>query len=273
MNKIYTYSAALAVAGLIAVATPSLSEAQTETPRPERTPIQTRLQNAENNRDIRNEQLNVRNEQLKRTATIRAEVKSRISSSTSPGWINIKRLPPELMKRIASSTLQEDRKDRMEDRKEDRKDRREDRKEARLDQFAQMHKNLLDQNEQAISKLNDLQDKISDRIESAEERGRTMTEARTLLAAADAKISAAEQALAKLAAYVPPALASSSQADVTASMNITLDGPRVIGKEAIEATNQARQSLQEVVRAIAASMGLKTGQDSANPRQATTTTR
>lgn len=256
MNKIHKYSTALAVAGLIAVSVPSISEAQFETPRPVRTPIQTRLQNAENNRDIRNEQ-------LKRAATIRAEVKVRVSSSTPPGWINAKKLPPELIKRLASSTQQEDRKDRREDRK--------DRKEARLDQFAQMHKNLLDQSEHALSRLNDLRDKIGDRIETAEERGRTMTEARALLAVADAKISAAEEAVAELAAYMPPVIAA-AKADLTASTTIALDGPRMMGKEAIKAINEAKQSLQDVVRAIASSMGLKTGQATIAPKQATTTT-
>lgn len=286
MKKIYTYSAAIAIAGLLATMVPVIGNAQTgetaptteatQTSRPAKrplpTPVQTRLQNAENNRDIRNAQ-------LKRAADVRTDVKARVmasstrpgvgrpgeapkkpvlvrafklASSTPPAWI--KKLDP-VRARMASTTAFKD---------------REKWKEARIDQFARLQKNLVEQGDRSLNRLKDLREKIAERIDTAEQKGRDMTEAKAALVAADAKIAAAEQAVALISAYVPP-VAASTDAEVDASASVTLERPRVLGKKAIDAVNEAQRALKDVIRAIAQSMGLKTGQDG-DARNATTTT-
>ncbi len=167
----------------------------------------------------------------------------KLDSSSPPAWIA--KLPPA-MSRTASSTAGFKEREKW--------------KEARIDQFAQFQKNLIARGEHSLNQLKELREKISARIDAAEQKGRDMTKAKSLLVIADAKIVAAEQAMAAISAYIPPAV-TASNTGVDAGATVTLEKPRVLGKSAIDALNEAREALKEVVRAIAHAMGLKTGQN------------
>ncbi|MCX6715736.1 MAG: hypothetical protein NT077_01810 [Candidatus Taylorbacteria bacterium] len=235
MKKTYTYIMAIAIAGILVTALPASGNAQTL--------LKARFQNAENNRDIRNEQ-------LKQASSTRP-----FNRDFATSTIRLQNLA-ERAEMIASSTEFKG---------------REKWKEARVEQFAILQSNLIAQIERSLNKLEVTRNKISARIDSAEQNGRTMTEARKLLVKADEKIAAAKVALAIIRSYVPPVISSSLDKTAAASSTSTvkLEKPREIGKKAIEAVNEAQKMLTEVIKEIAHSMGLKTGQEGNN--QATTT--
>lgn len=131
-------------------------------------------------------------------------------------------------------------------------------KSAPLANFAQLQSNLISQLTQSLDRLKDARTKISDRIQSAQQSGRDMTEAANLLTAADSKITAAEQAIGSLSSLSPTVTV---QGTVTASTTVSLEHPREIGKSAIQAVNDARKALNDVVVAIAHAMGLETDRD------------
>jgi hypothetical protein len=173
-------------------------------------------------------------------------------------------LPPmltPLIKRFASSTMmdREEFRDRI-------KEMRQDAKEARLDLFAMKQNLLVEQLTRAIDNLKQIRERISSRIDKEASTTRDMTEAKNLLITADASIKAAETSIQSLANYTPPAAAST---EANASTTVDLARPREIGADAIKAVNDARKALNDVVRAIAHAMGLKTGQDRPVPPTAT----
>lgn len=137
--------------------------------------------------------------------------------------------------------------------------------------FAQLQSNLISQLTQSLGRLKDARSKIADRIQTASQSGRDMTEATSLLATADQKISDAEQAVQAISSLAP---AVSAQGSVNASTTVSLERPREIGKTAIQAVNEARKALNEVVIAIAHAMGFETDSDGhvLPPPQAATTT-
>jgi hypothetical protein len=133
----------------------------------------------------------------------------------------------------------------------------ENRESARLVEFAQLQSNLIAQLNQSFDRLQETRTKIADRIQSAEQSGRDMTEATSLLATADQKMTAAEQAIQAISNLTP----SVSSTNITASTTVSLEKPREVGKTAIQALNDARKALNDVVVAIAHAMGLRTGDD------------
>ena len=137
---------------------------------------------------------------------------------------------------------------------------REGAKEARIDDFALQQSNLVAQSQHALDQLKEVRAKIADKISAAEQSGKSMTEANSLLAIADQKIADAETAISVVSSYVPPAI-SAAGTEATASSTVPLDRPRAIGKTAIDAVNQAKKALNDVVVAIAHAMGIKVGQD------------
>ncbi|MFA6432562.1 MAG: hypothetical protein WCV82_01980 [Candidatus Paceibacterota bacterium] len=165
------------------------------------------------------------------------------------------RIVTPLMKRIASSTMFAS--STMTERL---KEYRENEKQTRLDLFATKQNRLVEQLTRALENLKQIRERVSARIDKAVTESRDMTNAKALLVTADAKIATAATAIQALAAYTPPA-ALGAAVDLSASASVDLERPRVLGAEAIKAVNEARKALNDVVRAIAQAMGLKTGEE------------
>lgn len=252
----------LALAGAIAAAVPLLAYAQ------ETHGVRSiRPQNAENNRDFRNAVLrkaqNGAPAEASTTAphpTIMLRVEHRIDRANGehpelPSWITASSSPFHGA-RISSTTMMELMRAAREATSTEL--RHEDRKNARLVEFAKIQSNLISQLGQSFDHLKDARNKIADRIQAAQQSGRDMTDAANLLSAADQKISAAEQAIQAISSLTP---SISAQGTVNASTTVSLERPREIGKTAIQAVNEARKALNDVVVAIAHSMGLRIGED------------
>lgn len=135
---------------------------------------------------------------------------------------------------------------------------------ARLDVFATMQSNLISQSQKALNTLKELRNKIADRIQTASQNGRDMTNASQLLTVADQKITAADAAISALASLTPSFTATTT-ANISTSTEVELTRPREVGRDVIEAITAVRKALNDVVVAIAHGMGL--GAD----RTATTT--
>lgn len=124
-------------------------------------------------------------------------------------------------------------------------------KEVRKEIFGEMKQRFENQADQALSNLKQIRTRVASRIDAQASTTRDMSEAKGLLAIADAKIALAESAVAALHAYVAP----------TATSTVSLETPRALGKAAISAIEDARKALKDVVVSIAKSMGYKLGQD------------
>lgn len=254
MKKTSLYFGAVAIAGALAIAMPAITNAEERGPGPREGGKPTRLENIQNNRDLRNTKLDEMRRASTSTAGMRKLADTRPSGPMmTPGWIRSEKGPfkrasstddrPDFLDRIASSTLVN----------------HEKMKEIRLDRFALLHTNLLRQANNSLSKLQELRARIALRIQTAEGTGRDMTSAKEALKEADEKIAAAAAAVKSLEGYVPPVVASTTNA--TSSSIVKLDKPREIGKDALSALKEAKKALQEVIVAIAHAMGLKKGQD------------
>jgi hypothetical protein len=163
----------------------------------------------------------------------------------------------------ASSSLRERAEQRREDLKEER---REDRKELRMDIFKLQQANVVRQLNRALENLKQVRERMVARIAKAEQSGRNMTSAKALLVTADAKIAAAQTAIAAVATYVPPVATTTATSTATTTVASStnpitnLDRPRVVAANAIKAVKDAKEALNDVVVAIAHSMGFKLGQ-------------
>jgi hypothetical protein len=279
MKKYTLISFAAATAGMIAFSLPIITSAQTavdadaaagvsasvdagQTPPPgatnTRDTLRRRLQQnyTTYNANIRN------NEDYRNTA-----MEGRLGSSTRRvGMMGSSTMPgrPLMTGRFASSTgfSSSTMRERMQS--------------ARKDIFDKMRDRLVDQLNHAIANLKQIRGRIVSRIAIETGNGRDMTSANAALVIADAKIKAAEQAIADLTNIVPPpapivssttasasstAVASTSTRGDDRFENVGLGQPRMIGAAAIKAVNDARRALNDVVVAIAHSMGLKVGAD------------
>ncbi len=185
----------------------------------------------------------------------------RIGSSTRP------EMRPGL--KLASSTraerreIRDDRREEVGDiRREGREDmknasssgeRREIRKDMRMDIFRIRKDAIIKQLTVSLNNLKQIRDRIASRIEKAASEGRDMTNAKSALVAADAKILVAINAVEALKAYTAPtATTTASSTDPI----VDLTKPRQVGDAAIKAVKAAHEALVAVVRAIAHAMGL-----------------
>ncbi len=118
----------------------------------------------------------------------------------------------------------------------------------------QTHKEMLvKQLNLAIDNLKQIRERIVSRITKAEQNGKNMTEAKELLATADAKISAAQTAITALANFQVTATTTAST-----TTTVKLDKPREIGDKAIKATREARDALRKVIVSVARHTGTTT---------------
>ena len=134
-----------------------------------------------------------------------------------------------------------------------------DRKELRVDIFKLQQNNIVEQLSRALDNLKQVRGRIQNRIAEAEKNGKDMASVKALLTIADDKIAAASSTISTFEAYIPSAQATTS---------IQLDKPRQVGADAITSIKSAKDALNNVVVALAQSLGIKLG-DSAP--QATST--
>lgn len=172
------------------------------------------------------------------------------------------------------------------DDKDDKEERtiikRETKRVLELNRFREHQIRLVGQLELALNNLKQIRARIISRIDKAEDAGRVMTEAKEKLEAANGKITLAEQKIAELKAFVPvivptttgTATTTNATTTATASTTVTVDlaKPRQVGESAIDAVHAARKALNEVVVAIAKSMGLKLGETKGGTSTTTTAT-
>ncbi len=104
----------------------------------------------------------------------------------------------------------------------------------------------------SISNLTTLSARIESRIVKSESENRSMTDARTLLVAANSKL---EKAKADVAAF-EALTASSTPASASTTAEIELTKPRVLGDAAIKSVKEARDAYKKVVEAIAKALGV-----------------
>ncbi|GEM_PF-878737 len=131
---------------------------------------------------------------------------------------------------------------------------------VRKDIYDQQKNHLISQLNQALTNLSQVRGRIAERITKAETNGRDMTNAKALLITADAKLAAAKTAIDTLT-NLKPITASTTDTASTTSSSIDLGKPRQVGAAAIKAIGDAKKALNDVVVAIAHSMGFKVGQD------------
>lgn len=210
----------------------------------------TPMQRIEGRMENRADMMDMRAEHRASTTEMRVENRMERIEGARPAWIQAM---------ASTSPLRAKLELRVEDRRELMN--RKMSTSTQLEMFAKLQTNLIDQLTHTLNSLKDLRAKIADRIDKAEQVGRTMAEARASLVIADAKITAAETAIASVSSYTPPAI--TAKATFNASTTITLDRPRQIGQGAIDALKTVKEALADVVRAMAHDMGLKTGQDNA----------
>ncbi len=198
-----------------------------------------RIQNIKNNEEFRNNALKSR------------EGKMASTSSTT-------RMMPRqnLEKRMASSS---EKRGEMRDEAEmkDTKNKMEVRKEV----FEKQKDHLIGQLSHSLENLKQVRTRIVSRIQKAESSGKNMTEAKNLLVIADAKLSVAQTAVNALlnlnASSTITTGTTTASTTATTSTMINLGKARQIGASAIQAINDARKALSNVVASISHSLGLK----------------
>ncbi len=211
--------------------------------------LRTKAENIQNNLEARNKLLENR----------------KLSTSTKP-------LMPKDVRMMASSTPKERaeiREERREDvkniRQEGREDmknasgtmeRREIRKDMRMDIFKTRKEAIIKQLTVSLNNLKQIRERIGSRIEKATSEGRDLTKAKELLITADAKITAAINAVEALKAYMPGSVTATSSVETSTEASVDLNKPRQMGEAAIKAIKDAHEALVAVVRAIAQAMGL-----------------
>lgn len=107
----------------------------------------------------------------------------------------------------------------------------------------------------ALSKLDEIVNRIQSRISKAESEGRNMTEPKALLVTALQKLTKAKNDVNTFAVLT----ASSTVTTGTTTAQVDLAKPRQLGDGAIKSVKEARDALQKVVVSIAHNMGLKLG--------------
>ncbi|MDE2041189.1 MAG: hypothetical protein KGI59_02310 [Patescibacteria group bacterium] len=117
---------------------------------------------------------------------------------------------------------------------------------------------IVNQLETALDNLKQVRTRISARIQTAETSGHDETAALSLLSTADVKIQDAQDAVDALSSL---SISASSTVAITASSTVDLAKPRQVAEAAILALKNARRALNDVVVAIAKSMGFEVGDD------------
>jgi hypothetical protein len=135
--------------------------------------------------------------------------------------------------------------------------------ELRVDIFKLQQNHITQQLTRALDNLRQVRSRIEARITQAETDGKDMTSVNALLATADTKILTASSSIDTFLAYTPPTPNAISSENAT-STNINLDKPRIIGASAIQAVKDAKDALNDVVVALAHSLGLKLENDNAS---------
>ncbi len=234
-----------------------------------RNDIQNRLENAKLNQDLRNSKLE------NRASTTRMMM----GTSTRPFYGST--TPPRMMERNASttwstSTMPFKGRENGQDEKPDIRGYMNNGK-LMIQRMFEMRKNVIVKElQKALNNLHNVRDRIETRIDKVASSTnpntatstRNMTEARRLLVIADAKILAAQNAIDQIKAIT----STSSTATSTATSTVNLDKPRLAAIGAQKAIKDAQKALNDVVIAIAKSMGLKLGFDGRGDGHPATTT-
>jgi len=131
-----------------------------------------------------------------------------------------------------------------------------------FDVFIMRQRIVAKQLQTAVSNLKNVRDRLQSRIVKAEASGRNMTNAKALLTTADTKIQLAQNAVNMIINLS----ATSTTATSTATTTIDLNKPRLIASGAQQTIKDAKKALNDVVVAIAKSMGLKLGTDTDRER-------
>ncbi len=212
---------------VLALSIASVAQAQENSPM-SRPPvnIKAQIQNRiEKNREVRNTAL---------------EHKNTVSASTT---IMMRR--PEMMRPGSTTDMF----------KKNAEIRKEIAKKMEVKQFEMRKNALLKELTNSISNLTDISARIDARLTKVESEGRVVTEARTLLVAANDKLTKAK---ADVAAFQASGSVTASTTAVTASTTAQVDlaKPRVLGDAAIKSVKEARDAFQKVVTSIAHAMGL-----------------
>ncbi len=131
---------------------------------------------------------------------------------------------------------------------------------VRKDVFEARENDLVTELNKTLAVIVSIHDKAVIRITTATQRGRDMTAAKAALAISDIKIATARLAIAGISTST---LSTSGTASTTASTTIDVDlkKPRELNQAAIKAVQEAKKSVNEVIVAIAHSMGYRVGLD------------
>jgi hypothetical protein len=151
-------------------------------------------------------------------------------------------------------------------------EKREIRKEMRKDILAVTKQKMAKQLELSLSNLTQIRDRIASRIEKEKQNTRDMTKATALLVVADSKISAAKSAVAALSSYSPSQISEDATSSTTGAVLVNIEKVRDLLATAQRSIKEAQKALNDVVVAIAKSMGLKIGQKSTSPTNTVTPT-
>ncbi|MEK7641813.1 MAG: hypothetical protein AAB365_02355 [Patescibacteria group bacterium] len=208
--------------------------------------LRVKTENIQNNEEIRNKLLGVNG-----SSTMRAQFRV-IASSTR---IENKGGPQNTRNDIRRASSSDERKDI--------------RGEMRRDVFEIRKQALIKQLNVSLNNLKQIRARISSRIDKAVTGGTDMTQAKSLLVTADAKITAATAAISEIIAFTPD---MSVNASATSTTEIDLSKPREIGEKAIKAIKEAHKALVDVVRAIAHALGSDKTATTTPSMNATTTT-
>jgi len=207
--------------------------------------LRIKTNNIEINREIRNKEVNGR-----LATSSRSEIKDfRTMGSTTRG----ERIEIREERREEVGLVREETRERIKNASSSQ-ERREERREMRRDVFEIRKNALTRQLNVSLNNLKQLSERIASRIDKALENGKDMSKAQSLLILADAKIDAAELAIAELGTFVSNLPVASSTA-TTASSTIDLTKPREVGEKAIQAIKEAHKALVETIKAVAQSLG------------------
>jgi hypothetical protein len=220
-----------------------------------------RLKNLKNNQDLRNMALEGKKMMMGST-TMSSSIKMQFKGNDDRDDHDDR----NKVRLNASSTMatssREMFKEMMENREEHKKD-------VRRDVFEFQKRHIIEQLQHALNNLKQIRTRILARITKAEQSGRNMTEARSLLTLADSKISIADQSISALISLNIGTSTATSTAN--ASTTIDLKKPRELANSAIKTIKDAQRALNAVVVAIAHNMGLKLGEGHTATTTATST--
>lgn len=222
-----------------------------------RADIHARVENAQNNQDVRN------------------MLERRLGSSTpmhpAPGMMgdqddsasDTSRFREDMPRPLMASTSMAMGSTTMRARFEAREDG--DDSHMRQDMFETRKRMVAKELDVAIGNLNNISSRLSSRIAKEAAAGRDMTEASSSLVSANAQIQVAALAVTALENYLPTASST-----VTASTTVSLDTARGLASTAQDDIKAAQRALNDVVVAIAHSMGLKIGDGHSGPESQST---